>query len=251
MRISVGDLRYYRDSMQSIGQLASEHVREAVQSVGDGAGVTAMREAAIAAITESVGIHGEMAQALAARLFDEVCATEGIDSPTFDLYDDIIDYGMLEGKVRWAAQYLADRDGGERFMDECGALAEMYAWRCNRDSTIRNCERNGLRYARVPTNSNPCEWCVMLASRGFVYSSADNAEAGSHEHCKCVVVPGGPSTTIEGYDPDAYYDMWGGMVDARASERAKRNGTSVEGERAGIMRQYGEAAKRAKARHRR
>jgi hypothetical protein len=48
----------------------------------------------------------------------------------------------------------------------------------------------------------------MLASRGFVYYTSDTAYEGSHMNCDCVVVPGGPDTTVEGYDPDAYYKAW-------------------------------------------
>jgi len=207
MRISLGDLQYYRDTLSEIATQASDYVRDAIEQLGTGRGVTAMREAAIEALQMSIGLHGEMAQALAGQLFDEVCSLEGIGPYNFELADDIIDFDMLEEKVRWLAKYLVDGDAG-RFLDDCGQLADMYTWRCNRDSMVRNCERNGVRYARVPTNSNPCDYCVMLASRGFVYRTAKDAEAGSHAHCQCLVCPGGPSTTIEGYDPDAYYDMW-------------------------------------------
>ena len=206
MQISVGDLAYYRQSLERIGQDASDSVRDAIEESG-AQGVTAMREAAIAAIQDAVGIHGEMAQAWAGRLFDEVCALEGEGPYDFELYDDLIDFGMLEERVRYFAKSLVEGDKG-RFLDDCGQLADFYVWRCNRDSMVRNCERSGMRYARVPTNSNPCEYCVMLASRGFVYHTAANAEAGSHVHCQCVVVPGGSHTSVEGYDPDALYDQW-------------------------------------------
>ena len=207
MRISAGELGYYRESLREIGRQASDYVYDAITALGDGVGVTAAREAAIAAIQDSVGIHGEMAQALAAQFFDEVCQAEGLGVLDFELIDDVIDFGMLEERVRYFAKALVDGDGG-RFADDCSRLADMYAWRCNRDSMVRNCERNGVRYARVPTSGNPCDWCVMLASRGFVYHSQGLAEAGGHEHCCCVVMPGGPSTTVEGYDPDALYDQW-------------------------------------------
>lgn len=208
MRISIGDLQYYRSVLDDIASQASSYVRDAIEQLGDGQGVTAMREAAIEALQESVGIHGEMSQSLAAQLFDEVCSMEGIGPYTFEMMDDIIDFAMLEEKVRYYARSLVEHDGGDRFLNDCGQLADFYAWRVNRDSMVRNCERNGVRYARVPTNSNACDYCVMLASRGFVYRTAKDAEAGSHAHCKCLVCPGGASTTIEGYDPDALYDQW-------------------------------------------
>jgi len=207
MRISAAELNRYREALHEIGREASDYVRESIEALGEGAGVTAAREAAIAAIQDTVGIHGEMAQALASQLFDEVCQAEGLGVLDFELMDDLIDFGMLEEKVRYFAKALVDGNGGQ-FADDCSELANMYVWRCNRDAMVRNCERSGVRYARVPTNANPCDWCVMLASRGFVYHSADRAEAGGHEHCQCVVCPGGANTTVDGYDPDALYDQW-------------------------------------------
>lgn len=207
MRISAAAIGYYRESLDQIGQQASGYVRDAVGSVGESAGVTAHREAAIASLTESVAIHGEMAQALAAQLFDEVCEAEGLGYLPFEMVDGIIDGAMVEEGVRYRARSLVDgdRDG---FLDEVGQLADFYARRSNWQSMAENCRRGGVRYARVPTGNETCDWCIMLASRGFVYWSEASAEHANHLNCDCVICPGGPSTTIDGYDPNALYDQW-------------------------------------------
>jgi hypothetical protein len=88
----------------------------------------------------------------------------------------------------------------------------------------------------------------MLASRGFVYRTAKDAEAGSHAHCQCLVCPGGPSTTIEGYDPDALYDLWQDRLKSTALTRAERRGTSYQIERMKIMDGYKAASRRARKR---
>lgn len=51
---------------------------------------------------------------------------------------------------------------------------------------------------------------MMLASRGFVYASRKAAGENEHYHpnCRCQVIPSFGKTEVEGYDPDAYYDMW-------------------------------------------
>ena len=250
MRISQGDLQYYRSVLDDIATQASSYVRDAIQQLGDGRGVTAMREAAIEALQESVGIHGEMAQSLAGQLFDEVCAAEGIGPYAFELVDDVIDFAMLERKVRWFARTLVEHDGGDRFMDDCGTLADFYARRCNYESMVRNCHRNHVRYARVPTGTDTCDFCLMLASRGAVYYDQARAEEGSHLHCDCITVCMGESTTVEGYDPDALYDLWQGRLSATAHERAGRRGTSYQIERMRIMDGYAASARRAHARHR-
>ena len=71
-----------------------------------------------------------------------------------------------------------------------------------------------MRYARIPTGTDTCDWCMMLASRGFVYYTVEDAEAGNHQHCDCICVPGrggdtfNDATQVEGYDPDEYYQLW-------------------------------------------
>jgi hypothetical protein len=250
VRISLGDLDYYRESLGQIASMASSHVRDAIQS--GGGGVTAMREAAIGALQESVGIHGDMAQALAGQLFDEVCDAEGMGPYDFELYDDIIDFGLLESKVRYFARALVEGDGG-RYLDDCAMLAEFYARRCNYEGMIRNCHRNNVRYARVPTGPDTCDFCMMLASRGFVYYTKESAGVeGIHEHCDCVVIPGNGGdatspTQVEGYDPDMLYDLWQGKVTDMASARASKNGTTYQIERMRIMDGYSRASRRARA----
>ena len=70
--------------------------------------------------------------------------------------------------------------------------------------------RSGGGWARVPVNDT-CQFCIMLASRGGVYSSEEIAEFGFsgkkyHGDCDCVpVLVRGPEDYPEGYDPDAMY----------------------------------------------
>lgn len=64
------------------------------------------------------------------------------------------------------------------------------------------------RYARVPTGAETCDFCIMLASRGFVYHSETSAGMLDHWHanCDCRVVPGfGKEPKVDGYDPDEWY----------------------------------------------
>ena len=70
---------------------------------------------------------------------------------------------------------------------------------------------NAKFYARVPTGTYTCNWCVMLASRGFVYKTAESAGEGNqyHAHCDCLIVPAiRQDTNIDGYDPDHLYDLY-------------------------------------------
>lgn len=97
-----------------------------------------------------------------------------------------------------------------------GNLARDQVKRMANRTMAENCARDGVRYARVPRGAETCGFCIMLASRGFVYTTP---EAASHAHdgCDCKVVPGFDGTEVEGYDPDSMYDLY-----REARERAGR-----------------------------
>lgn len=69
-----------------------------------------------------------------------------------------------------------------------------------------------VRFARVPSGRETCDFCVTLASRGFVYHSKDSADLYGHMHanCDCVIVPSfvGAAVAIAGYDPGELYDQY-------------------------------------------
>lgn len=66
-------------------------------------------------------------------------------------------------------------------------------------------------FARVPSGPTTCRWCVMLASRGFDYTTAESAGQGIqfHDNCDCVIVPGTNRDDLpEDYDLDHYVDLY-------------------------------------------
>ncbi len=66
-------------------------------------------------------------------------------------------------------------------------------------------------YARVPSGPTTCRWCVMLASRGFVYYSAESAGQGNewHDDCNCVPVSGLSRDDLpEDYDLDYFIELY-------------------------------------------
>ena len=111
----------------------------------------------------------------------------------------------------------------------------------------------GARFARVPMGGEACGFCIMLASRGFVYHTEETAGEFDHFHssCRCKVVPGFPTMeryvrngvrvsrgldpSVEGYDPDLYYDMW--------KHPEKYAGLHPESETTKVLRSSGDPAK--------
>lgn len=92
-----------------------------------------------------------------------------------------------------------------------------------------NADPRDVKYARVPTGNETCPWCIALASRGFVYASAQSAgiDGHYHAHCDCRIVPSF-GESVEGYYPDQLYEQYLGFRDTLAGGRLSREATSLE-----------------------
>ena len=112
---------------------------------------------------------------------------------------------------------------------------------------IDNSVHQDATLASAMNNMAPGTFCRVrqIMKGGAVYYDQARAEEGSHLHCDCITICMGESTTIEGYDPDALYDLWQDRLKSTAMSRAKANDTSYQIERMKIMDSYKESARRA------
>lgn len=195
----------YRKALRGIQSDAQTYMSRRLAAETRGLPVEEARDKAIDILRDCNSVFGDRAQAISSELFDEVCQAEGIDAGS-QIFDDVIDDGLLQEKVRYYARYLAsdppDRLSFQRMVSQLGGY---YARRSAYSNTMLNCERNKVRYARVPGGGETCTFCMMLAGRGFVYVSEKTAAGHQyHSHCDCVAMPGKKgSTAIYGYDPGA------------------------------------------------
>lgn len=130
-----------------------------------------------------------------------------------------------------------------------------YDNRASKTATLASCAQmddSKPRFARVPADDEACDFCMMLASRGFEYFRKTSGESGhNHTNCRCEYMASwDESPKADGYDADAWYGRWQESVEQTAKERAERNGTTAAEEKKAIMRSYSEASKRAYARAR-
>lgn len=193
MRVSAAILAEFRKLLDELGEQAGDRVSAAV-AYTSGMKVAPVRDAAIEALSDVVAVEGDIAQELAAQLYDEICKAQSIDTKPAQLFDDVIDEGWIAKKVHWHARALI-KGNRAKFEEEYRKLADFYVKRCAFENIVRNCDANHVRYARVPSGDETCPWCFMLASRGFVYHSEEYASHGRHKGCDCVVLPGIPGKT--------------------------------------------------------
>ena len=156
-----------------------------------------------------------------------------------------------EGAVRGFVRFVLD-GRVDTFNEQVLQRIDYEMKRSAGESMFANGRRDKRKpkYARVPTGDETCDFCLMLASRGFVYSSEATAGAIKLDHyhsgCNCRVICQWDDGGVEDYDTKAIYGRWQDAVDAIAEERAERRGTTVEEERDRIFRGYANSAKSAK-----
>ena len=99
----------------------------------------------------------------------------------------------MDDVVRYQANKLA-KEGDAAFARARGEFARNEAFRSLNETIIANVGRDrdkGAMFARVPTGTETCTFCLMLASRGAVYHTRKTAGEWRHFHrgCDCKVVP--------------------------------------------------------------
>lgn len=145
---------------------------------------------------------------------------EQIFDHSFKIFEDINEE-RIESSIRYSVGLL-EENGLSAVMDEMYARVERELKFAGWNEFDSN-KRKGVKYARIVSDGAACSFCIMLSSRGFVYSSANDAGgAGDHYHksCRCVVVPGEEDFKVDGYDPDDLYRQWQDMIYDKAEQRA-------------------------------
>lgn len=193
-----------------------------------GAPVADVREYALALADTTEYVYGQAASAATAQLYDQTAESLGMDLDPAEL-SELEDADQAEAVMRYQAGKLSKGDYAG-FGAEVGRYLADRVLRTSWQTVIDNADRPrdrklGIRYARVPTGAATCGFCIMLASRGFVYRSkrlAGDLGPGVrfnsfHRGCDCVVVAGDGSTTVDGYEPDKMYEAYS---DARETVRS-------------------------------
>ena len=124
--------------------------------------------------------------------------------------------GSVDDVARYQANKLA-KEGDAAFVRACGEFARNDAFRSLNETIIANVGRDrdeGTMFARVPTGTETCTFCLMLASRGAVYHTRKTAGEWRHFHrgCDCKVEPsfeGDPDAElVQGVKPRELYELY-------------------------------------------
>ena len=201
--IRAEEFREYNRGAAEIGDGAASAVEQRVLGwcrSHEDATVAEKREAAKLIMEGFVQAYDDKAAVFASQWYDYRAEQGGArlkQAVTMTVYEP----GSVDDVARYQAKKLA-KEGDAAFARACGEFARNDAFRSLNETIIANVGRDrdkGAMFARVPTGTETCTFCLMLASRGAVYHTRKTAGEWRHFHrgCDCKVVPSFES------DPDA------------------------------------------------
>lgn len=146
--------------------------------------------------------YGEAIGALSCQMYEATAAAQGVmigaaESAATPSYGEVAK--AIQGAMNQSENKVTATM--QRLVKQVGA-----------DTTLKNAERDGAQFAWVP-HGDTCAVCITLASRGWQHMSKRALKNGHAEHihanCDCqYAVRFDNHSTIEGYDPQVYLDMY-------------------------------------------
>lgn len=210
MQIPRSYVQNYSKALNAVSGQARSALENALMRIDYSADVSLVRSAVVAVMQRYCGASATLSARLAADFYNGLRLWCGIDDGFEASVQTTRSPAATEGAVRAFAQDLVDQKPVEQFVGKCVDRLDyetrLSANRCIESNARRDPRRP--KWARVPTGPETCEFCMMLASRGFAYHTEDTA-SHAHAHCDCRIVPGWDGvTSVEGYDPGYYYDVY-------------------------------------------
>lgn len=210
MQIPRSYVENYSRALNVVSERARAALVDALSQLDYTADIADIRNAVITIMQPACGASATMAARLAADFYNGLRAQFGIDDGYMAQVDSQRVPEATTGAVRAFVQDLVDDKPIEQFVGKCADRIDYETRKAANECVEFNAKNDPKkpRWARIPTGVETCQFCIMLASRGFVYHSEETA-SHAHSSCDCRVVPSwDKSPTAQGYDPDLYYDMW-------------------------------------------
>lgn len=211
MRIPRAWIEAYSRSLNGISETSRSELEARLAAIDWTQDVSDIREQALVIMQACCGASATMAARLAADFYDGLRVQFGINDGFRAVVDSRRDPKATEGAVRAFVQDLVDGKPVETFVGKCSDRVDRETRLAANQCVEHNAKRDPKkpRWARVPTGHETCEFCIMLASRGFKYHTEDLA-SHSHPNCDCRAVPSWDKdrAEVEGYDPAYYLDCY-------------------------------------------
>lgn len=202
MQISENDWIKYKNKLASISDKAADEMVQWLQRKGGYQNISKeeLIDYAYALSTK----YGEASASLSALMYDEVAEKSGVVIPSAEVAETAT-YSEVAKAVNGVTKKLTTDK-------QVGSVVGRTVKQAGADTTLKNAERDGAQFAWVPSGDT-CVFCMMLASNGWQYMSKKAMKNGHAEHihanCDCTyAVSFDGKTTIKGYDPDKYKEIF-------------------------------------------
>lgn len=222
MEFSADDIANHSDNLNAIGDAAVDDLRSYCSDLfssvdwsdADDDARKQLRNQVIDHVNYIQETYGSASESIGSLFFDNALSSDG------ELANAVMagtaNSQQVSNSVRYWARHLFGEDPDlDAFVDGVSAFVRRTVTHAAdlsvAESAVNTNEQQdlGIRYARVPQGPT-CSFCIMLASRGFVYASRESAgQLGQyHDDCNCRIVAGMPGTEVEGYDPKGMYERY-------------------------------------------
>lgn len=238
-------LDYVTEQINGLSADAQAKVLKVLQALDwksdDADNVAACRQAVVEALASIMPTYTDAAAQAGADLYDavrEASVGERLGAQSISGYNQ----DAVAGAVRAFVQDIVVGDMVEGFNRKVLDRVDYEVRRAENVSVAKNAARDPLKpkYARVPSGSETCGFCLMLSSFGFHYNSESSA-GHAHANCDCRAVPDFGGASVEGYDPDEMYrnynrcletlggrdgirEQWMNLPDDEREKRIERHG---------------------------
>lgn len=164
-----------------------------------------VRDALLDFFPELIAAYGDAAALLAADFYDELRDVPPSAARFSATLAAAPDSAQATAAARWGLGplFTADPDPLQALLNLSG-VAQRLVLQSGRDTVYASARRDPVStgFARIPVGPT-CQFCTMVASRGFVYGSAADAGESNkwHNDCDCIIVAGRSKKDLpEGYD---------------------------------------------------
>lgn len=200
MELSTAWVKYV-NRLSAIDKLATDKMGEVISSIANFDFGNPEHMAVL--IYEAYRIsttYGEAAATLAAEMYDAI----GLASGMFLDPAEVAATARI-AQVDWTVRGAAKTQNVHEVASAVGRLVK----KAGVDTVLQNAKRDGAEVAWVP-NGDTCAFCIALASRGW--RDADSSyQEHIHSNCDCTLATRfNNQTSIKGYDPRKYEDMYYG-----------------------------------------
>lgn len=146
--------------------------------------------------------YGEGAAELAAQMYDEMAELAGVDC-----------YPAEPAEVSTVEEITEAIRATKKSIPLMKQAVSRMVKLAGADTTLKNAIRDKAQFAWIPGGGETCAFCITLASRGWQNISKKAMRRGHAEHihanCDCnYTVRFDSGTTVEGYAPDKYLEMY-------------------------------------------